>query len=46
MSKNIVVITGAGSGLGAALAKKYSSLGNHICLLVERDQSLRIRLKL
>ncbi|MGE7672908.1 SDR family oxidoreductase [Lysinibacillus sp. NPDC094403] len=33
MSKNIVVITGAGSGLGAALAKKYSSLGNHICLL-------------
>ncbi|MDD1504074.1 SDR family NAD(P)-dependent oxidoreductase [Lysinibacillus sp. CNPSo 3705] len=33
MSKNIVVITGAGSGLGAALAKKYSSLGYHICLL-------------
>ncbi len=33
MSKNIVVITGAGSGLGAALAKKYSTLGYHICLL-------------
>ncbi|WP_442602226.1 SDR family oxidoreductase [Paenibacillus sp. KN14-4R] len=34
MSKNnIVVITGAGSGLGAALAYKYSSLGYHICLL-------------
>ena len=33
MSKNIVVITGAGSGLGAALAKKYSGLGYYICLL-------------
>lgn len=33
MNKNIVVITGAGSGLGAALAKKYSDLGYHICLL-------------
>ncbi|WP_068984389.1 MULTISPECIES: SDR family oxidoreductase [Lysinibacillus] len=33
LSKNIVVITGAGSGLGAALAKKYSGLGYYICLL-------------
>lgn len=33
MSKNIVVITGAGSGLGPALAKKYSSLDYHVCLL-------------
>ncbi|MEW8995703.1 SDR family oxidoreductase [Clostridium sp.] len=33
MNKNIVVITGAGSGLGAALAKKYSSLDYHVCLL-------------
>ncbi|KOS64687.1 SDR family oxidoreductase [Lysinibacillus agricola] len=33
MSKNIVVITGAGSGLGAALAKKYSGLGYYVCLL-------------
>lgn len=28
-----VVITGAGSGLGASLAKKYSDLGCHVCLL-------------
>lgn len=31
----IVSITGAGSGLGASLAKKYSELGHrhHVCLL-------------
>ncbi|KXH83914.1 SDR family oxidoreductase [Sporosarcina sp. HYO08] len=29
----IVVITGAGSGLGASLARKYSSHGTHVCLL-------------
>ena len=28
-----MVITGAGSGLGASLAKKYSELGSHVCLL-------------
>ncbi|MCM3568974.1 SDR family oxidoreductase [Neobacillus mesonae] len=28
-----VVITGAGSGLGASLAKKYSDLGYHVCLI-------------
>ncbi|SNZ10198.1 Short-chain dehydrogenase [Terribacillus aidingensis] len=28
-----VVITGAGSGLGASLAKKYSDSGYHVCLL-------------
>ncbi|RAS90398.1 alcohol dehydrogenase [Priestia endophytica] len=28
-----VVITGAGSGLGASLVKKYSDLGCHVCLL-------------
>lgn len=33
MNKNVVVITGAGSGSGPALARKYSHLGYHICLL-------------
>jgi uncharacterized protein len=33
MNKKVVVITGAGSGLGASLAKKYSELGCHVCLL-------------
>lgn len=33
MDKKIVVITGAGSGLGASLAKKYADLGHHVCLL-------------
>ncbi|GHH99492.1 SDR family oxidoreductase [Neobacillus kokaensis] len=33
MDMKVVVITGAGSGLGASLAKKYSDLGCHVCLL-------------
>ncbi|MGG3195342.1 SDR family oxidoreductase [Priestia aryabhattai] len=33
MDIKVVVITGAGSGLGASLAKKYSDLGCHVCLL-------------
>jgi short-subunit dehydrogenase len=33
MKKTTVVITGAGSGLGASLARKYSELGYHVCLL-------------
>ncbi|MEW9670413.1 SDR family oxidoreductase [Ammoniphilus sp. 3BR4] len=33
MEGKIVVITGAGSGLGASLAKKYAELGCHVCLL-------------
>lgn len=33
MDKRTVVITGAGSGLGASLAKKYAALGFHIILL-------------
>lgn len=33
MEIKVVVITGAGSGLGASLAKKYSDLGCHVCLL-------------
>lgn len=33
MDIKVVVITGAGSGLGASLAKKYSAMGCHVCLL-------------
>jgi len=33
MNEKVVVITGAGSGLGASLAKKYSESGSHVCLL-------------
>ncbi|AUM66232.1 alcohol dehydrogenase [Brevibacillus laterosporus] len=33
MDKQVVVITGAGSGLGASLAKRYSEQGFHVCLL-------------
>ncbi|MGM9921006.1 MAG: SDR family oxidoreductase [Bhargavaea sp.] len=33
MNESVVVITGAGSGLGASLAKKYSDTGSHVCLL-------------
>ncbi|MFJ5772137.1 SDR family oxidoreductase [Psychrobacillus sp. NPDC093180] len=35
-----VVITGAGSGLGASLAKKYSALGKHVCLLGRTKEKL------
>ena len=33
MSESVVVITGAGSGLGASLARRYSDAGSHVCLL-------------
>lgn len=33
MNEKVAVITGAGSGLGSSLAKKYSELGYHVCLL-------------
>lgn len=33
MDVHVVVITGAGSGLGASLGKKYSDLCCHVCLL-------------
>ncbi|WP_066301373.1 SDR family oxidoreductase [Bacillus sp. FJAT-29937] len=33
MDIKVVAITGAGSGLGASLAKKYSEMGSHVCLL-------------
>lgn len=39
-NNNIVVITGAGSGLGAALAKKYSDQGFHVCLLGRNKSKL------
>jgi len=31
--KETVVITGAGSGLGESLAKQFSAVGHHVCLL-------------
>lgn len=40
MEKQVVVITGAGSGLGASLAKKYSELGYHVCLLGRTESKL------
>lgn len=33
MQDKTVIITGAGSGLGASLARKFSQMGNHVCLL-------------
>jgi uncharacterized protein len=33
VDKKIAVITGAGSGLGASLSKKYSYMGYYVCLL-------------
>jgi uncharacterized protein len=42
MDVNVIVITGAGSGLGASLAKKYSDLGCYVCLL-GRTQTKLIR---
>ncbi|KAA9031154.1 SDR family oxidoreductase [Niallia endozanthoxylica] len=39
MNQN-VVITGAGSGLGASLARKYSNLGYHVCLLGRTQEKL------
>ena len=40
MDKRIVVITGAGSGLGASLAKKYAEDGYHVCLLGRTEDKL------
>lgn len=41
MVKKIAVITGAGSGLGASLAKKYAEDGYHICLLGRTEDKLK-----
>lgn len=47
MEKDTVVITGAGSGLGASLAVKYSSIGSHVCLLGRtREKLVETSLKL
>lgn len=40
MAKKIAVITGAGSGLGASLAKKYAEDGYHVCLLGRTEAKL------
>lgn len=37
----IVAITGAGSGLGSALAKKYAQMGCTVCLLGRSEDKLR-----
>src|SRR5690625_5497981 len=40
MTKKIAVITGAGSGLGASLAQKYSHKGYKLCLLGRTKEKL------
>jgi uncharacterized protein len=40
LNKKIAVITGAGSGLGASLAKKYAEDGYHVCLLGRTEDKL------
>lgn len=40
MTEKVVVITGAGSGLGASLAYKYSQLGYHVCLIGRTEAKL------
>lgn len=41
MINKVIVVTGAGSGLGASLAMKYSETGAHICLLGRNEKKLR-----
>src|SRR5699024_5189952 len=41
MVKKTVIITGAGSGLGEALAQKYSKVGDHVCLLGRTKSKLQ-----
>ena len=40
MDYGTVVITGAGSGLGASLAKKCALIGSHVCLLGRSKEKL------
>lgn len=40
MNEKVIVITGAGSGLGSSLAYKYSELGYHVCLIGRREEKL------
>lgn len=35
-----IVITGAGSGLGASLAYKYNELGHHVTLIGRTEEKL------
>jgi len=42
LKNQVIVITGAGSGLGASLAKKYSEIGAHICLLGRTENKLKV----
>lgn len=47
MTEKTVVITGAGSGLGASLAKQFSVCGYHVCLLGRtQDKLIRTASKL
>ena len=41
MSKKLAVITGAGSGLGASLARRFSDLGYHVALLGRNEHKLK-----
>lgn len=41
MKKQVVAITGASSGLGAALAKQYAQKGAHVCLLGRSKEKLK-----
>src|SRR5690625_5256953 len=41
LSKKHIVITGAGSGLGASLAKKYAKQGHYITLIGRTESKLQ-----
>lgn len=41
MDEKVIVITGAGSGLGAAMARKYAAEGHHICLIGRTREKLK-----
>ena len=41
MSEKVVVITGAGTGLGASLVKRFADLEYHVCLLGRRKSALK-----
>lgn len=41
MNQEVVVITGAGSGLGGSLARKYSEMGAYVCLLGRNEAKLK-----
>lgn len=41
MTKKVIAITGAGSGLGASLAKQYADMNYHVCLLGRTAENLK-----